>query len=304
VLSTTNLLPRISVIITSHGEGDLLTEAVHSIREEEPIELVIVDDASPDAATQEILEMLEREGVRVLRQETNCGVARARMTGFAATSAPLVYPLDADDHALPGVLARMADVLERSPEAAVCAGDVVEFGEHLLLRETPAQLDPYRVAYTNEYPITALFRRSAIEAAGGWRRLGDHHGYDDWSLWMGLAERGERLVHLGGPGYRRRMHGRRLNREARMHHRQLYAAMRSAHPDLFTHLREHRRRSDLHALRKYLYPVLFGARAEVPFEGLLKPLFDRVGFWTRTRPGARPGLFFLSFLVLDQLGVT
>jgi glycosyltransferase involved in cell wall biosynthesis len=304
VLSTTNLPPRVSVIITCHGEAGLLAEAVHSIREEEPVELVIVDDASPDAATQETLEMLEREGVRVLRQETNSGVARARMTGFAATSAPLVYPLDADDHALPGVLARMADVLECNPEAAVCVGDVVEFGDHLLLRQTPARLDPYRVAYTNEYPITALFRRSAIEAAGGWRRLGDHHGYDDWNLWMGLAERGERLVHLGGPGYRRRLHGRRLNQEARTHHRHLYAAMRRAHPDLFMRLREHRRRSDLHPLQKHLYPVLFGARAEIPFEGLLKPLFDRIGFWTRTRPEARPELFFLAFLVSNQLGVT
>src|SRR5712691_4423795 len=113
---------RISVIITAHGEAHLIAEAVHSVREDEPIELIVVDDASPDAATHETLQMLEREGVRVLRHETNYGVAGARMTGLAATSAPLVYPLDADDHALPGVLLRMADVLERDREAAACVG--------------------------------------------------------------------------------------------------------------------------------------------------------------------------------------
>ncbi len=282
-----NALPRISVIITCHSEGGLLAEAVHSIREEEPIELVVVDDASPDAATHQTLEMLEPEGVRVLRQKTNSGVAAARMTGLQLTSAPFVYPLDADDHALPGVLARMADRLEREPEAAACVGDIVEFGEHDLIRETPAWLDPYRIAYTNDYPITALFRRSAIEAVGGWRRLGDHQGYDDWNLWMGLAERGERIVHLGGPGYRRRLHGRRLNHEARARHAHLYAAMRSAHPDLFARLPEHSRASDLSPLKKRLYPLVYGARAEVPFEHLLKPWFDRMGIWTRARPEAR-----------------
>jgi glycosyltransferase involved in cell wall biosynthesis len=283
-----SILPRVSVIITCHGEGGLVAEAVHSIREHEPIELVIVDDASADAATQQTLELLEREGLRVLRQKTNSGVASARMTGLGATSAPFVYPLDADDQALPGVLTHMADTLEREPEAAACVGDIVEFGDYRLLRETPPRLDPYRVAYTNEYPITALFRRSAIEAVGGWRRLGDHQGYDDWNLWMGLAECGERIVHLGGPGYRRRLHGTRLNHKARAHHSYLYARMREAHPELFAHLKEHRRASDLSPLRKRLYPILFGARAEIPFQRLLKPWCDRVGFGTRARRQASP----------------
>jgi hypothetical protein len=30
-----------------------------------------------------------------------------------------------------------------------------------------------------------------------------------------------------------------------------------------------------------LYPIAFGARATVPFERQLKPLFDRLGIWTR-----------------------
>src|SRR5919201_6349300 len=100
---------RVAIIIPCHGDGRLVGEAVHSIREAEPLELVVVDDASLDRETQETLEMLRREGVRVLRHDVNRGVGRARRTGLAATSAPFVFPLDADDHALPGVVARMAD---------------------------------------------------------------------------------------------------------------------------------------------------------------------------------------------------
>jgi glycosyltransferase involved in cell wall biosynthesis len=273
---------RLAVIVPCHGDGVLVAEAVRSIREEEPVEVVVVDDASSDEETRKTLERLEHDGVTVLRHDENCGVGNARMTGLAATSAPFVFPLDADDHALPGVMARMADVLEANPEAAACVGDIVEFGEHDVERLTPARLDPYRVAYTNEYPITSLYRRSALVAARAWEQAGVRQGYEDWNLWMSLAERGEQIVHLGRPAYRRRLHGRRLNQKTRESHREHYEAMRRLHPELFKRLPQYRRSSDLSRLRRALYPVLFGARAEVPFERVLKPLFDRLGIWTRT----------------------
>jgi glycosyltransferase involved in cell wall biosynthesis len=283
------MAPRIAVIIPCYRDGRLVGEAVHSIREAEPLELVIVDDASPDKVTEETLERLQQEGVRVLRHEVNHGVGDARLTGLAATSAPFVFPLDADDHALPGVLAQMADMLEAHPEAAACVGDVLEFGEHEVERRTPARLDPYRVAYTNEYPITALYRRSALVAARAWEQFGTRQGYEDWNLWMSLAERREQIVHLGGPSYRRRLHGRRLNHEAKDAHQERYDALRRQHQDLFNRLSEYRRSSDLSPLQRALYPVLFGARPEVPFERTLKPWFDRLGIMTRAVPPSRVG---------------
>ena len=271
------------MIIPCHRDGPLVAEAVRSIEEDEPVELVVVDDASPDASTKTVLEELERAGVRVLRHDANRGTGHSRMTGLAATSAPFVYPLDADDLALPGVLARMADALEREPLAAACVGDISEFGDRQLVRRTPATLDPFRVAYTNEYPVTALFRRSAIEAVGAYGPVYEGQlGYEDWNLWMGLAERGERIVHIGSPGYRRRRHGGRLGTVSVTRHRENYAAMRAAHPQLFARLGEHRRASDLPLPRKLLYPVLYGARPRVPFERWLKPWFDRLGLWTRS----------------------
>jgi glycosyltransferase involved in cell wall biosynthesis len=274
---------RVAVLIPCHGEGPLVADAVRSVQEDEPIEIVVVDDASPDDATRETLAELEREGVRVIRLEANVGVGNARSDAFDATTTPYVYPLDADDLALPGVLARMADLLDAEPGAVACVGDIAEFGDHELVREIPARLDPYRVALTNEYPITALYRRTAVAAIGAWRPFYEVQGYEDWNVWMGLAERGGRIVHLGGPGYRRRLHGQRLNQLARRRHRERYEAMRRAHPGLFARLPEHRRASDLSPLRRALYPVVYGARAEIPFERAIKPWFDRLGVWTRVR---------------------
>ncbi|HZR94267.1 MAG TPA: glycosyltransferase family 2 protein [Gaiellaceae bacterium] len=284
------MTPRIAVIVPCHGDGPLVADAVHSVVEEEPVELVVADDASPDDDTRRTLAALEAEGVRVLRLETRSGPGIARTRALAATSAPFVYPLDADDLALPGIVSRMADVLEANPAAAACVGDIVEFGAGTeLVRRVPGRLDPYRVALTNEYPVTALFRRTALEACDGWQRLHSRFGYEDWNLWMALAERGERIVHVGAPGYRRRLHGRRLNQDARERHRILYAELRRAHPALFDRLREHRASSDLSPAKRLLYPVLFGARASVPLERMLKPWFDRLGLWTRAVPQRRGG---------------
>jgi glycosyltransferase involved in cell wall biosynthesis len=272
-------MSRVAVLIPCHGEGALIADAVRSVQEDEPVEIAVVDDASPDEETAATLEALD--GVTVIRLPENAGVGNARTTAFEATRAPYVYPLDADDLAIPGVLARMADLLDADPGADVCVGDIAEFGDHELVRRIPDRLDPYRVALTNEYPITALYRRTAVEAAGAWRPFYERQGYEDWNLWMGLAERGARIVHLGAPGYRRRLHGQRLNQLARTRHRERYEAMRRAHPDLFGRLREHRRASDLSRAKRALYPVLYGPRAEIPFERRIKPWFDRLGIWTR-----------------------
>ena len=277
---------RLAVIVTCHEEGPLVLDAVHSIREPEPVEIVVVDDASQDRATHETLDRLEDEGVRVIRNEENRGVAHSRMVGLEATTAPFVVPLDGDDLVEAGVLSEMADRLDAMPAAAACVGDLLEFGDREVLRAVPERLDPYRVAYTNEYPITAVFRRSRLEEVDGWRRRKTRQqGYEDWGLWMDIAERGWPIAHLGPRRvtYRRRLHGRRLNHEAREHHREIYRTLRDSHPRLFADLPEHRRRSDLSGVRKLLYPVVYGERARVPFEDVLKPIADRFGIWTLTR---------------------
>lgn len=280
--------PRIDVLVPCHGEGRLLAEAVASIQEPEPVHVVVVDDASPDEATRRTLDELEAAGTHVLRLDQNRGVGEARMHALAATTSRYVVPLDADDLAEPGALSAMADRLDADSEAVACVGDILEFGDADLVRAVPRWLDPYRIAYTNEYPITAMFRRDALVAVGGWYRAWtSQQGYEDWNLWMDFAERRARIVHLG-PGvisYRRRLHGSRLNAEAKRRHAEIYKAMRADHPELFGALREHRRRSSLSRTRKLLYPLVYGARAEIPFERAIKPWLDRLGIWTLVRRG-------------------
>jgi glycosyltransferase involved in cell wall biosynthesis len=273
---------RVVVIIPCYRDGVLAKEAVGSIREDEPVEVVVVDDHSTDPETRTALTELEADGVTVVRHEHNRGPAEARASGIRASAAPFVFPLDADDHAVEGALARMADALDANPEAGVCFGDYVEFGESELVRAVPAGLDPYRLAYTNEYPISSMFRRSLLEEVGAWPTM---LGYEDWHLWMTLAERGTEAVHLGAgiPTYRRRLHGDRLLTASKDVHPQLYARLRTDHPRLFANLPAYRDRSELSRARKLLYPVVYGARRRHRWERSVKSLLDRLGVWTLRR---------------------
>jgi glycosyltransferase involved in cell wall biosynthesis len=273
---------RIAVIIPCFRDGELAAEAVASVKEYEPVEMVVVDDASDDEMTKSILAMLELEGVRVVRHERNLGLSSARNTGLKATRAPYVFPLDADDLAVPHMLGPMADRLDAEPGAAVCFGDYAEFGVADKLRAVPGQIDPYRIAYVNEYPVSALRRRDVLEAVGGWPPT---DAYEDWHLWMTLAERGAWGVHFGSGivTYRRRIHGARMLTHARRAHRRLYMQLRADHPDLFATVSEHRRQSPLGPIRKALYPYVYGKRPRFGWEPKVKDLLHRTGAWTVQR---------------------
>ncbi len=278
--------PRITVITPCFNDGVLIHETLDSLREDEPFEHVIVDDASTDPHTKAVLDELEDQGIRVVHRERNGGVLAARATALEVTSARYVFPLDSDDLAAPGVLGRMADLLDANPDAVVCFGDYEEFGDSHLVRAVPEQIDPFRVAYANELAVSSMFRRSLLEELGGWGAGGfSERSHEDWNLWMAIAERGYRGVHLG-PGeivYRRRMHSGRLLSTNRDQHPQLYKTLKATHPRLFEDLPRHRRESDMTARRKRLYPIVYGGRRRFSFENRLKALLDRAGLWTLKR---------------------
>jgi len=282
-----SLQARVAVVIPCFNAGPMLLEALASVQEPEPVEVVVVDDQSTDPATLELLDRVESGGVRVIRQTPNGGCAVARTTGVEATSAPYLFPLDTDDLAIPGMLSQLADQLDEDPGAAVCAGDYEEFGAYEVMRAVPDRLDPFRVAYTNEYAVGALYRRSVVQPLGSWRDPGGpgQRGYEDWNLWMDLAERGERMIHMGPgvPVYRRRVLETGVNHDSRRRHAKLYRSLRESHPDLFARVGEHRRGSDLSRVRKLLYPVIYGDRRLLRGERFIKPVLDRVGVWTLRR---------------------
>jgi glycosyltransferase involved in cell wall biosynthesis len=279
---------RIAVIVPCFNDGATVGETIASIEEAEPIELVIVDDGSTDPHTIEELARLEAEGVRVIRHEENRGLPAARTTALGATSAPFVFPLDSDDLSVAGSLARLADALEAAPEADAAYGDWIEWDGVEELWRVPRQFDPYLLAFRNRYPVASMFRRSFLEEVGGWHSVGGMVGYEDWDLWMTLAERGGTALFVDGlPVVRYRVHGVRMLRSVAGNHRALYAELKARHPKLFASLGEHRKHSILSPAQRVLYPLLFGGRPPLGIKRTARTAIRRVRPRSR-RAGARP----------------
>jgi glycosyltransferase involved in cell wall biosynthesis len=221
--------PRVAVIVACFNDGRTLIQTLASLHDEEPHELVIVNDGSTDADTLDVLARLREQGLRIIDQD-NTGLPGARMTGVAATTAPYVLPLDADDGVVPGTLAVLADALDADPSLSLAWGDQQLFGDVELVSPRAQALDPWAITYVNGLPVCTLIRRDALLAAGGWQIRG---GYEDWDLWMALAERGARGAHVGRTTHRYRIHGQRMLADTRARHEQQFALLRSRHPDLF-----------------------------------------------------------------------
>ena len=246
--------PRVAVIVPCFDDGATLEETLASLRDEEPHELVVVDDGSTDERTLTLLDRLRGDGVDVVRRE-NGGLSAARMTGLGGTSAPYVMPLDADDQLGPGALAALADALDASPGAAAAWGDVEIFGAASFRVEMPRTLDPWLLTYVNEIPGTSMLRRTAVVEAGGWRLRG---GYEDWDLWLSLVERGYGGVYVPVPMLRYRRTAGRMNEDSITRHEAIHAHLRELHPALFAQRRALRRGSPEPVHVKALWPLIEG----------------------------------------------
>jgi len=228
-------------------------DAVASARSQDrPAEIIVVDDGSTDTATIAVTERLEAEGVRVIRQ-ANGGPAPARMNGVRATEADYVFPLDADDLLAPGGLTRLGAVLDRHPEAAAAWGSIQSFGELVHTHRSRPTLDPWQVSYQNHLPICSLYRRTALLDAGGWQLPG---GYEDWDLWMSLAERGWKGIGIPEvTALYRTQSGRRLSRSSERHAERM-ARLRARHPSLIAARPRNRRSSPAPRLLKVALPAI------------------------------------------------
>lgn len=267
--------PRVAVIVPCFNDGALAQEAIASVREDEPVEIVVVDDGSTDPDTVRILEGLQRDGLRVVRRE-NGGLGAARTAGLAVVSAPLVYPLDADDLLVPGALAAMADELARHPEAGFAWGDYELFGDYEGRYRSPRRWLPWTLTYVNAYPVCSMFRRDVLLRAGGWQG----RVYEDWDLWLRLAGLGVQGIPVPRVVYRRRLHGSsRLLGDARRRHQELYASLQERNREVFARRAELRRQERPAPWKLVAYPMLFGARKVVPFrvEAFLQRTAMRLG---------------------------
>jgi glycosyltransferase involved in cell wall biosynthesis len=192
----------VSIVIPCYNQGATLLEAlasVEQVRNENVIDVIIVDDGSSEAETTKILAELAKTGQRVVSQPHR-GLAAARNAGILLAKGEFILPLDSDDRLRDVYLNEGVSLLRRNPSLGVIYSDAEYFGEKNGGSERP-EFDLLSLIRENFINACALFQKKLWEEVGGYDERMPWMGWEDWDFWLRAAYYGASFVHLPKVGF-------------------------------------------------------------------------------------------------------
>lgn len=167
--------PRVTVLMTAYNCERFIRDSVGSVLGQtyHDFELLIVDDASTDG-TFDILSSFDDARIRILRNESNRGVAYSRKKALANALGEYVAILDADDISLPSRLEEQIGYLDENPSVALVgsANYVMDDNGNIIDKwaaSIPAHVIRWKLLFGNCLcHSTVMFRRQAAIEVGGY----------------------------------------------------------------------------------------------------------------------------------------
>lgn len=171
--------PRVTVLMPVHNGAEYLRAAVESILGQTlaDFEFVIVNDGSTDGAGELLGEYARGDRRVVLIEQENRGCTQALIRGLSIARGRYVARMDGDDVSEPERLRVQWEYMEAHPECAAvgCAmrcidgqgrvtREIVPPGDHAAIEEDLLKGFGRVVPHPG-----VMFRREALEAAGGYR---------------------------------------------------------------------------------------------------------------------------------------
>ena len=167
--------PELTVSMPAYNAGPYAREAIESVLSQEAIdfELIVVDDGSTDGTAQ-VVESFADPRVRLIRHDRNLGIGRAHNRVLAASHAPFIAHVDADDVVLPGALRRMLAAFEDAPRVGLAHCHYLLIDRHGTVRGDSVRRMSPGVDYRRELLVRGgsianhlrTYRREALEAVG------------------------------------------------------------------------------------------------------------------------------------------
>jgi hypothetical protein len=193
--------PDVSVVVTLYNYAHVVVETLDSLAASTDVsfEVVVVDDHSTDDGRDVVRAWMDdHDGLPVLLlgRENNCGLPKARNHGIERARSDKVMIIDADNLVYPNCLRRLADTLDANPAAGFAYSILEAFGYEPGLRSHLPWYVPW-LCTSNYLDAQAMIRRSVLERHGGYRDDDEWiYGWEDWDLWLRLAEAGEHGAHV------------------------------------------------------------------------------------------------------------
>jgi len=230
--------PLVSVVIPCYNQARFLRAAVTSATARlARVQIIVVDDGSTDD-TASLARGLD---VTLVRQR-NRGLAGARNRGLQAATGEFVIFLDADDRLLGGAIDTGVRALAANPACAMAYGRCVMSGPDGELWPTP-EIPMVRTGHHAAFlqtnliwmPAAAIFRRAAVERAGGFSEGVDAAA--DYDLYLRISRDAPVLDH-GHSVAAYRKHAGSMSLDASRMLRETLEVMRRNRPSLHTTLHD------------------------------------------------------------------
>lgn len=190
------LAPKVSVITPFYNSGKDFEQTYNCLMNQtfENYEWIIVNDGSTKTEDVALLEKLAETDlrIRVFHQE-NGGQSKAKNYGIAQAITDIIVFIDADDLVEDFYLEVLYQALKKHPKASWSYTDLVGFAaqEYVWCKTFSAG----RMTFNNILVNAAAFRKSAIEAVGGFPEVAKHYD-EDWALYLRLLGAGMHPVHI------------------------------------------------------------------------------------------------------------
>jgi len=195
------LTPKVSIVTPFYNSGQHFEQTYNCLINQSfaEYEWIVVNDGSTKEEDVALLEKLAATDcrIRVLHQE-NGGQSKAKNYGIAQAVTDIIVFIDADDLVEEFYLELLYQALEKHPKASWSYTDLVGFAaqEYVWCKTFSAG----RMTFNNILVNAAAFRKSAIDAVGGFPEIAKHYD-EDWALYLRLLGAGMHPVHIPVIGF-------------------------------------------------------------------------------------------------------
>lgn len=189
----------ISVVIPTHRRADLLARLLASVHAQtlRPLEVIVVDDASPNREDYvAVIDAARRHipALQYVRLETNAGAPRARNRGIARARGDWIALVDDDDEWLPQKLAMQRAVAADAPPSVGLVYTwtrALDGAGRLLYESTPSvEGRAERQIFTTNFILSpsVMIRRDVFDRVGTFDE--ELPSCQDWDMWARILGAG------------------------------------------------------------------------------------------------------------------